>query len=72
MNREEHLQWAKDRALEYADRGDVTNAVASIMSDLSKHPETENHAGLQLMVMMAMTGKFERSGELRRFIEGFN
>jgi hypothetical protein len=24
--RAEHLQWAKDRALEYADRGDVTNA----------------------------------------------
>jgi len=72
MNRTEHLQWAKDRALAYADRGDVTNAVASMCSDLLKHPETENHAGAQLMVMMAMAGQFERPGELRKFIEGFN
>ena len=40
MTRAEHLRWAKDRALEYADRGDVANAMAS--------------------------------GELRKFIEGFN
>jgi hypothetical protein len=72
MDRAEHLQWAKDRALEYADQGDVTNAVASMVSDLRKHPETENHAGMQLMAMMAMTGKFDRPGELRKFIEGFN
>ena len=41
--RDEHLAWCKQRALEYADRGDTTNAVASMMSDLGKHPETENH-----------------------------
>lgn len=70
--RDEHLQWCKDRALAYADRGDNTNAIASMASDMSKHPETENHAALQLMVMLAMTGNFDRPGELRRFIEGFN
>jgi len=72
MNRTEHLQWAKDRALVYADRGDVANAVASMCSDLRKHPETETHAGGQLMVMMAAAGQFKRPGELRKFIEGFN
>jgi len=72
MTRAEHLQWAKDRALVYADRGDVVNAVASMVSDLRKHPETENHAGMQLMAMMAATGKFDLPGELRKFIEGFN
>jgi hypothetical protein len=72
MDRAEHLQWAKDRALEYADRGDVTNAVASMASDLRKHPDTENRAGAQLMVMLAMSGKFDQPGELRKFIEGFN
>ena len=30
MTRGEHLQWAKDRALEYADMGDVANAMASL------------------------------------------
>ena len=41
MDRAEHLQWAKDRALEYADMGDVANAMASLGSDLNKHPDTK-------------------------------
>ena len=69
--RAEHLQWCKDRALEYADRGDVAQAVASMGSDLRKHPGTENHSGVELMMMLAMAGQFDRPGELRRFIEGF-
>jgi hypothetical protein len=74
MTRAEHLQWAKDRALEYADQGDVANAVSSLTSDLRKHPETADHSAVMLMTMMAMavSGQFERPGELRRFIEGFN
>ena len=72
MNRAEHLQWAKDRALEYADMGDTTNAIASMTSDLSKHPDTAGHDGILLMTMLAMTGAFDRPGELRRYIEGFN
>jgi hypothetical protein len=71
-SRAEHLQWCKDRALAYADRGDVVNAVASMVSDMRKHPETEDHAGLPVMVMIAMTDRFYRAGELRRFIEGFH
>jgi hypothetical protein len=74
MDRAEHLQWAKDRALKYADRGDVTNAIASLASDLGKHPETEPSCSIvgRLMVPLAMTGAFDRPGELRKFIEGFN
>ena len=72
MTRAAHLRWAKDRALEYADQGDVANAMASLGSDLNKHPETKNHGGMTLMMMMAISGQFDRPGELRRFIEGFN
>ena len=72
MTRAEHLQWAKDRALEYADRGETANAIASISSDLQKHPDTKDHAGPQLLVMMAMSDLFRRPGSLRREIEGFN
>ena len=72
MTRAEHLQWAKDRALEYADRGETANAIASITSDLQKHPDTENHAGPQLLTMMVSAGLVSRPGELRREIEGFN
>ena len=71
QTRAEHLQWCKDRAFEYADRGDLANAVASMCSDLRKHPETENHAGAQLMVIQAAAGLLDRPGELRRCIEGF-
>ena len=70
--RAEHLAWCKQRALEYADQGDVASAVASMGSDLSKHPETASHGAMELMMMMAMAGQFDRPGELRKFIEGFN
>jgi hypothetical protein len=74
VTREEHLQWAKDRALEYADRGDVAYAIGSLRSDLRKHPETAQSVGVidELMFPLAMIGDFERPGELRKFIEGFN
>jgi hypothetical protein len=39
MTREEHLNWAKTRAFEYLDRNEPDNALASILSDLGKHPE---------------------------------
>jgi hypothetical protein len=38
LTRAEHLQWAKARALEYVEAGDLANACASMLSDLSKHP----------------------------------
>lgn len=73
MTRAEHLKWAKDRALEYADQGDAANAMASLRSDLGKHPDTASSVSIvdELMFPLAMMGDFERPGELRRFIEGF-
>lgn len=71
MTREEHLAWCKQRALAYADRGEVANAVASMCSDLRKHPETEDHAGATVLTLLAAGGLLDRPGELRRQIEGF-
>lgn len=70
--RAEHLQWCKDRALMYADQGDVSQAMASMGSDLNKHPETKNHEGMKLMMMLAMNGHLSTPAEIRKFIEGFN
>ena len=70
--REEHLQWCKDRALEYVNNGEFTNAVASMASDLSEHPETEGHAGIQLGLGLLMMGSLNTAEETRKFIEGFN
>ena len=74
MTRAEHLAWAKDRALEYADQGAVASAIASLRSDLGKHPDTAASARIvdELMMPLMLTGKFVAPGELRKFIEGFN
>jgi hypothetical protein len=35
-----HLQWCKDRALEYVKAGRLEDAISSMQSDLTKHPDT--------------------------------
>jgi hypothetical protein len=40
-SREEHLTWAKQRALIYVDMGDFTHAVAGLRTDLAEHPLTK-------------------------------
>jgi len=70
--RQEHLEWCKKRALEYVDSGDLADAYASMASDLNKHPETENHAAIQLGMMLLMGGHLSTIDKMRKFIEGFN
>ena len=72
MTRDEHMAWAKQRALEYADQGDAANAMASMACDLRKHPETENHVGIKLGMMLLLSGNMRGPHEIRKFIEGFN
>ncbi len=72
QTRAEHLQWAKDRALEYANAGDLNNAYASIVSDLRKHPETANHMGIELGIRLIMIGDLNTPQKMRDFIKGFN
>ena len=71
MNREEHLRWCKDRALEYLP-DDPQEALASMFSDLGKHPETEGHSAIGLGVTMMMGGYLRTADQARKFIEGFN
>ncbi len=76
MERQEHLQWCKDRALEYLEPGEhfsIPDACALMMSDLNKHPETEIVAVGSILAALGL--KAAMSGdvnEARRFIEGFN
>ena len=70
--RKEHLDWCKRRALEYVDNGDVQQAFTSMASDLRKHPETVDHAGIELGMMQLMAGMLSTPQEMQRFIEGFN
>ena len=72
MSREEHLAWCKARALEYCDRGDTTEALTSMFSDLGKHPDTAKHPGILIGVQLIMIGSLGSKDEARHFINGFN
>lgn len=72
MTREEHLDWCKQRALEYVERGDLTSAYGSMVSDLGKHPDTKDHGAVQLGMMLLVAGHLKTAPDMRRFIEGFN
>lgn len=70
--RKEHLDWCKKRALEYVDLGDTDQALASMMSDLTKHPETEDHIGIQMGMMLSLGGHLSSPTKMREWIVGFN
>lgn len=72
MNRTEHLQWCKDRALEYVDDGDLNAAFTSMHSDLSKHPETDASNIIMLGMMLLAGGHLSRPDQMRNWINGFN
>jgi hypothetical protein len=72
MTRAQHLQWAKDRALEYVEAGDLTNACASILSDLGKHPQIDPSAAQIVWGIEAMTGGLDTAQGVRHFINGIN
>jgi hypothetical protein len=72
-SRAEHLAWCKQRALAYLNEGDLVNALASMGSDLRKHPETDTQAYAQLIGMMGPSYVINKdTAGMRRFIEGFN
>lgn len=70
--RNEHLAWAKERALEYVDdAGSPVDAITSLLSDLRKHPDTRDHGGIELTGMLMLGGFLTDQSEVRRHIEGF-
>lgn len=70
--RTEHMAWCKRRALEELDAGRVTEGITSMISDLTKHPETLTHPGIQMAAVMMLGGMMTTDAEVRQFIEGFN
>jgi hypothetical protein len=72
MTREEHLQWCKDRAMEYVKAGNLVNAVASMMDDLTKHPETQEGPALATVGLFAALQAYQGDKDaVRRYILGF-
>jgi len=75
VERAEHLEWVKERALRELDFSEgnqgINNAFASVTSDMGKHEETINHAGVNLGMMMLVSGQLDTKDKMRKFIEGF-
>ena len=72
MNRTEHLEWCKKRAMEYLDQGDVSQGIASMLSDINKHEETQLGDGSPLASLGMIYVMNNDVPGARHFIEGFN
>lgn len=71
MDRAEYLKWCKDRAIDYLNHNDLNGAVASMMSDMRKHPETEGYPAILDVLGIIEVRNHNREG-VRRWITGFN
>jgi hypothetical protein len=70
--REEHLAWCKQRALEYIDSGQVTYGLMSMLSDMSKHPETNTPGLYRTMAGLIEIGDLRTPEAARKHINGYN
>ncbi len=70
--REEHLEWCKQRALDYLKTGDTQNAFSSFQSDMMAHPETISHLALEMGTMLLISGHLSTVSKMREWIESFN
>ena len=74
MTRAEHLAWAKGRALEYVQIGDLDQAITSMASDLTKHSAWDTpgaHSSIAFLVLAAHMGR-KTTASVTKWINGFN
>jgi len=69
-DRKEWLQFCKNRANEYLDRDNLSEAWASFYSDMQKHPELIKHPKLTYGIFRFVTADFTVES-MRKFINGF-
>lgn len=75
MTRTEHIKWCKERAIQeldfYGDNPEgYRNAMTSMASDLSKHPETNSQTLMSLTIMSIPQMRSRQ--QVIEFINGFN
>ncbi len=71
MKRNEHLEWAKKRALDILVNEGGQQAYVSFVSDMAKHKDLIAHPALELGVMVLIQNNFN-TYETEKFINGFN
>jgi hypothetical protein len=68
-DRQKHVAWCKQRATEYVKAGDLSGALSSMMSDMSKREDTKPPDVLFMLGVMEMQNG---AAAVQRFIDGFN
>jgi hypothetical protein len=66
-----HLAWCVERAMEYANRGDMPHAWASFASDVNKHDGTRYIGTHDFLGMAMFSGLYDHPEEFRKFISGW-
>lgn len=72
ITRKDHLEWCKNRALEYVNSENIGEALASFMSDMNKHTKTRDHLALKLGMQLIISGHLNTQQKMREWIVGFN
>lgn len=67
----EHLDWCIERAMVYADMGDMPNAWASFGSDCLNHEGTAHIPGHELYGMAMLSGVYDQPAAFREFLSGW-
>lgn len=70
LSRTMHLNWCKERALEYARRGELEQALASFWSDIKKHPETMDISFNMYSIGVSIVTDKDRK-QMEMYIQGF-
>lgn len=70
MTRQEHINWAKGRALAFCDNNDPRQAISSLLLDLRKHNELLEHPAIKLGARLMFSGQLASVPQVRSFIEG--
>lgn len=69
ITRQSHLAWCRARAYDFVRRGEVRNAIYSLVSDLSKHDDTQaRHAAARDQAVELLQRKHLETEHLNRWI----
>jgi hypothetical protein len=73
ISKQEHMQWCKDRALAYYDRGEKDSAIASFLSDVGTHPGTEHitNNGSMFMAKLCLQDGLGSRDQFAKAMKGF-
>jgi len=71
MTREEYLDWAKNRAIEYINQGEPHKGFISMLTDLNNHEKLKNHGGFKT-VFYKKPGWTKNELEVRNWVMSFN